>query len=176
MTRRPPDTQVRPHLPTGWRRLAARLPIALFRAGLGPLFGKRLLLLHHTGRVTGLDRHVVLEVVRHEPSEASWTVAAGFGPKADWYRNLRAQPKTVVQFGNRHHAVTAHFLTAEECGEEMARYARKHPRAAPRLCAFMGFPVDGTEASFRDAGRAVPFVRLDAADRPRTSGEEARRR
>ncbi|MFE8013831.1 nitroreductase family deazaflavin-dependent oxidoreductase [Streptomyces antibioticus] len=167
MTRRRPDTLVRPRRPSGWRRLAARLPIALFRAGLGPVFGKRLLLLHHTGRVTGLDRHVVLEVVHYDPSEATWTVAAGFGPKSDWYRNLRSRPKTVIQFGNRHHAVTAHFLTAEEGGEVMARYARKHPRTARRLCAFMGFPVDGGEASFRDAGRAVPFVRLDASARPR---------
>ncbi|MFH0522023.1 nitroreductase family deazaflavin-dependent oxidoreductase [Streptomyces sp. M41] len=170
MTRRHPERSVRPQLPAGWRRLAARLPILLFRAGLGPVFGKRLLLLHHTGRVTGLNRHVVLEVVRYEPSEGSWTVAAGFGPKADWYQNLRAQPKTVIQFGNRHHAVTARFLPAEEGGEEMARYARRHPATARRLCAFMGLPVDGGEgsggeASFRDAGRAIPFVRLDAFSR-----------
>ncbi len=167
MTRRREETSVRPQLPAGWRRLAARLPILLFRAGLGPVFGKRLLLLHHTGRVTGLNRHVVLEVVHYEPSEGSWTVAAGFGPKADWYRNLRAEPKTVIQFGNRHHAVTAQFLSPEEGGEEMARYARRHPATARRLCAFMGLPVDGGEASFRDAGRAIPFVRLDAVSRAR---------
>ncbi|MET9970340.1 nitroreductase family deazaflavin-dependent oxidoreductase, partial [Streptomyces sp. NPDC006356] len=39
------------------------------------------------------------------------------------------------------------------------------PRTARRLCAFMGLPADGTEASFREAGGAIPFVRLDAADR-----------
>lgn len=80
----------RPQLPTGWRRLAVRLPILLFRVGLGPLFGKRLLLLHHVGRFSGLDRRVILEVVSHDPADASWTVASGFGPKADWYQNLHA--------------------------------------------------------------------------------------
>ncbi|RZB14314.1 nitroreductase family deazaflavin-dependent oxidoreductase [Streptomyces sp. F001] len=151
--------------PTGRRRLAARLPIVLFRAGLGPLFAGRLLLLHHTGRVTGLDRQVVLEVVAYEPADGSWTVASGFGSGADWYRNLRHQPKTVIQFGNRHHAVTAHFLPPDEGAELMARYALRHPRTARRLCAFMGFPVDGSTASFREVGQAIPFVRLDSAER-----------
>lgn len=153
----------RPQLPTGWRRLAVRLPIVLFRAGLGPLFGKRLLLLHHTGRVSGLDRMVVLEVVSYDPADASWTVASGFGPNADWYQNLREEPKTLLQFGNRPYAVTAHFLPPDDGAEIMAGYARRHPRTARRLCAFMGLPVDGGEASYREAGRAVPFVRLEAA-------------
>jgi deazaflavin-dependent oxidoreductase (nitroreductase family) len=156
-------TRGRPRPPEGWRRLAVRLPILLFRMGLGPLFGKRLLLLHHTGRVSGLRRQAVLEVVDHDPARGSWTVASGFGPKAAWYQNLLHQPQAVIQFGNRHYAVTAHFLTPEESGDIMARYATEHPRLARRLCAFMSFPVDGSKASFRRAGESIPFARLDAA-------------
>ena len=152
----------RPRLPVGWRRFAARLPILLFRSGLGWIFGKRLLLLHHTGRVTGLHRRAVLEVVEHKPAGGNWIVASGFGPRADWYRNLRAEPKTVIQVGNRHRAVTAHFLTPDDGAEIMTRYARRHPRAARRLCAFMGFQSDGGEAGYREAGSAIHFVRLDA--------------
>lgn len=161
-----PDRHTAPHRPpppTGLRRLAARLPIALYRVGLGPLLGRRFLLLHHTGRVSGLDRTAVLEVVSYDADAPSWTVASGFGPRADWYRNLRAQPKTLVRSGNRPYAVTARFLPAETGADLMADYARRHPRIARRLCAFMGLPVDGSEASFRNAGRAVPFVRLEAA-------------
>ncbi|QOV34529.1 nitroreductase family deazaflavin-dependent oxidoreductase [Streptomyces ferrugineus] len=153
----------RPQPRTGWRRLAARLPILLFRAGLGPVFGKRFLLLHHTGRVTGLDRMVALEVVFYEPAYRSWTVASCFGPEADWYQNLREEPKTLIQFGNRPYAVTAHFLPPDEGAEVMVGYGHRHPRTARRLCAFMGLPADGGKASFREAGRAIPFVRLEAA-------------
>ncbi|MFF7074556.1 nitroreductase family deazaflavin-dependent oxidoreductase [Streptomyces pseudovenezuelae] len=151
----------RPQRPTGWRRLALRLPVLLFRAGLGPLFGKRFLLLHHTGRVTDRDHMTALEVVTHDPAAASWTVASGFGPKADWYRNLRAQPKTLIQVGNRPLAVTAHFLAPEEGADIMAGYAHRHPRTARRLRTFMNLRADGTEASYREAGREIPFVRLD---------------
>ncbi|MGX1372694.1 deazaflavin-dependent oxidoreductase (nitroreductase family) [Streptomyces canus] len=156
------DTETgRPQLPTGWRRLALRLPVLLFRTGLGPLFGKRFLLLHHTGRVTDQDHMTVLEVVSRDPATASWTVASGFGPNADWYRNLRAQPKTLIQVGNHPLAVTGHFLAPEEGADIMAEYARRHPRTARRLCAFMNLRMDGTEASYHAAGQKIPFVRLD---------------
>ncbi|WOP38697.1 nitroreductase family deazaflavin-dependent oxidoreductase [Streptomyces sp. Li-HN-5-13] len=155
-------TPDRPQPPVGWRRSAARLPILLFRCGFGWVFGGRLLLLHHSGRVTGLHRRVVLEVVEYDPADGSWVVASGFGPRAAWYRNLRANPKTVIQVGNRHHAVTAHFLTSDDGAELMARYACRHPRTARHLCAFMGLPSDGSAAGFREVGRTIPFVRLDA--------------
>ena len=75
-------TPDRPQPPVGWRRFAARLPILLFRCGLGWVFGSRLLLLHHSGRVTGLHRRVVLEVVEYDPADGSWVVASGFGARA----------------------------------------------------------------------------------------------
>ncbi|WP_405473361.1 nitroreductase family deazaflavin-dependent oxidoreductase [Streptomyces anulatus] len=163
MTSQQHTRRSRPPLPRGWRRRLARLPIAFYSVGLGPVFGRRLLLLHHTGRNSGLDRRVALEVVAHDRAEGTWILASGFGPEAAWYRNLRATPKTTIQFGNRHYAVTAHFPSADEGGEIMARYAPAHPRTARRLCAFMGFDVDGSADSYRRAGRRIPFVRLEAA-------------
>ncbi|MEU9731483.1 nitroreductase family deazaflavin-dependent oxidoreductase [Streptomyces sp. NPDC048002] len=154
----------RPRPPSGWRRLALRAPIHLFRIGWGRLFGNRLLLLHHVGRVSDLDHRVVLEVVSRDPGDMSWIVASGYGPRADWYQNLRHQPKTVIQVGSRMHAVTAHFLAPEEGARIMADYALRHPRTARRLCAFMGLGTDGSEASFQAAGRSIPFVRLDDAE------------
>ncbi|MFJ2150973.1 nitroreductase family deazaflavin-dependent oxidoreductase [Streptomyces microflavus] len=154
----------RPRLPCGWRRRLARLPIAFYRAGLGPVLGRRLLLLRHTGRLSGLDQFVVLEIVAHDPERGTWTLAPGFGSTAAWYRNLQAAPKTTIQVGNRHYAVTAHFPSADEGSELMTRYARSHPRAARRLCAFVGVRVpDGSPHSYRRAGQRIPFVRLEAA-------------
>ncbi|MFE0192024.1 nitroreductase/quinone reductase family protein [Streptomyces sp. NPDC058989] len=142
----------------------ARLPVRLYQAGLGPLFGKRLLLLHHTGHLTGLHRRVVLEVITYERSDdrLSWTVASGFGPAAAWYQSLRHFPWATVQFGNLRYAATASLLPPETGGDIMTRYAAGHPRLARRLCAFKGFRVDGSPAAFRRVGNSIPFVRLDA--------------
>ncbi|WP_435214776.1 nitroreductase family deazaflavin-dependent oxidoreductase [Streptomyces sp. bgisy034] len=160
------STPQRPQPPTGWRRLAFRLPIRLYRAGLGPLLGTRFLLLHHTGRKSGRRRQVVLEVVSYDRQTDTWTVASGFGPKSDWYQNLRHRPEAVIQFGRRRFRVTAHFLSPEEGADVMADYARRHPRAARRLSSLMGFPTDGGEAAYRRIGEATPFVRLKGTPVP----------
>ncbi|MEV0785139.1 nitroreductase family deazaflavin-dependent oxidoreductase [Streptomyces sp. NPDC050423] len=152
----------------GWRRTAVRLPVHMFRAGLGPLFRGRLLLLVHTGRTSGQPRRTAVEVVESATVDGrrSWTVASGFGTAADWYRNLKHTPQATVQVGRRFHAVTAADLPAEEGGELMARYAPRHPRIARRLCAYMGFTVDGSEADYRSVGEAIAFVRLTEGARP----------
>ncbi|WP_037855116.1 nitroreductase family deazaflavin-dependent oxidoreductase [Streptomyces sp. NRRL S-340] len=165
MGERPEPVRHRPP-PTGWQRAVARLPLRLYRAGLGPLSGQRMLLLHHTGRTSGLDRTVVLEVVTRDPAGGSWTIVSGFGPEADWYQNLRRRPETWIQVGNRRHRVTARFLPPQEGGDLMVRYAPRHPRLARRLCAFMGFRVDGSEAGYRRVGESIPFVRLEAVPGP----------
>lgn len=157
---RQPSRHQHPRRPTGWRRVMARLPIHVFRAGLGRVFGKRLLLLHHTGRVSGRRRQVVLEVVAHDRQRGSWTVASGFGPKADWYQNLRQHPRTVIQFGHRRYAVTAHFLSTDQTAEAMARYEDRHPWLARVLGTVTPLPTDGDEESFQEAARSIPFVRL----------------
>ncbi|MFI5980566.1 nitroreductase family deazaflavin-dependent oxidoreductase [Streptomyces sp. NPDC051555] len=160
----------RPEPPTGWRRTVARLPIGLYRIGLGPVFGARMLLLRHTGRLSGRTRAVCLEVVAHDPVRGSWTVASGFGTGAQWYRNLSHIPKVTIQVGRTFHAVNAHFLTAEEGGEVMAASAARHPRAARALCRYLGLdvPARGAEG-FREVGRRIPFVRLDEVP-PRRRG------
>ncbi|MFF8191827.1 nitroreductase family deazaflavin-dependent oxidoreductase [Streptomyces bobili] len=127
--------------------------------------GGRLLLLIHTGRTSGRSREVVLEAVDHDRDQGTWIVASGFGPDAQWYRNLRHTPQATIQFGRRHQAVTARFPSPEEGGRIMAEYPRRHPRAARTLCHYMGFTVDGSEAAYRAAGERIPFVRLEAADR-----------
>nr|WP_030363661.1 nitroreductase family deazaflavin-dependent oxidoreductase [Streptomyces alboflavus] len=163
MTRRSSSSQA-PRRPTGWRRLVARLPVHLFHVGLGPALGKRLLLLHHTGRVSGRRRQVVLEVVAHDSRHGTWTVASGFGPKADWYRNLRQHPRTVIQFGNRRYAVTARFLSPDQSADAMARYESRHPWLAQILGAVTPLPTNGNEESFREAARSLPFVRLEVRE------------
>ena len=155
----------RPPLPKGWRRFLFRLPIRLYQARLGRLLGQRFLLLEHVGRTSGQLRRVVIEVVaRDDPSGPSWTVASGFGPQSAWYRNLQVTPRTTIQVGAHRHDVVARFLSPEEGGELMARYAVRHPKVARRLSAFMGFEVkDASAQEFRQVGMSIPFVRFEPA-------------
>ncbi|ASU85849.1 nitroreductase family deazaflavin-dependent oxidoreductase [Nocardiopsis gilva YIM 90087] len=153
----------RPAPPTGVLRWLARLPIHLFRARLGWMFGTRVMLLTHTGRVSGRERRVVIEIVNHDDLRSGHIICcSGFGEKADWYKNVLRTPEVTVQVGTRAMRATATPLSADEGAEAMARYAERHPRAARKLARVMGFEVDGSESDFRAVGRERPFVRFTA--------------
>jgi deazaflavin-dependent oxidoreductase (nitroreductase family) len=147
--------------PSGFRRFMFRLPIGLYRIGLGWTLGNRLLLLHHVGRVSGKSRLVVLEVAEHDSATDSFFVASGWGPNAAWYRNILETPDTTIEVGRRKIDVTGLPLTKEEGAEVFVRYARRHPKAAQRvLPRLMGYSVDGSEADFREVGLRMPFIRF----------------
>ena len=146
---------VRP--PRGARRWLLRLPTAAYRVRLGWLFGRRLVLVEHTGRRSGQARQVVLEVVEHDPTGAV-TVASGFVARSDWYRNLLAEPQTHITIGRRRYPVVAHRVDAQQGAEIMTAYARRHRTAARQVARFMGHEVNGSDADFARTGTtaAVP--------------------
>ena len=111
--------------PTGPWKLFFRAPIWLYRLHLGWLLGGRFLLMEHVGRRSGLVRRVVVEVVHHDRDADTYTVASGFGPRSDWYLNLKEHPDIAIRVGRRYLAVRAHFLSADEGADVMERYARE---------------------------------------------------
>jgi deazaflavin-dependent oxidoreductase (nitroreductase family) len=165
-----------PTPPTGISRFLFRLPIWLYRLGLGWLLGGRFVLINHIGCKSGLPRQVVVEVVRHDKSTDSYIVCSGFGPKAQWYQNLLAMPDVTIQMGAHKLAVHAEPLTREAGGAEMVDYAQRNPVAARNLGKFLGFPVDGSAAGYRAAGEALPFVALRPRPQVMTKEEKQQAR
>jgi len=145
--------------PAGVTRFLFRIPIHLYRLRLGWLFGSRLLLLNHTGRVSGKPRQTVLEVAERDGD--GYVVASGWGPTAAWYRNILQTPEVTIQVGTRTIPVTAIPLDKDEGAQVFVRYGSRHRAAAkyvlPRV---LGFSVDGSDADFRAVGEHLPFVRF----------------
>lgn len=152
---RPPDRR-----PPRLLRWLFRVPALAYRLRLGWVFGRRLVLVEHVGRRTGRRRRVVLEVVDRDPAAGTLIVVSGYGPRADWYRNLLAHPRTRAVLGRRRLTVTAEPVPAATGAEIMTRYASRHPRTARRLLRTLGYEVDGSDAGFAEAGRLLPFLRL----------------
>ncbi|MBO0865461.1 MAG: nitroreductase family deazaflavin-dependent oxidoreductase, partial [Mycobacterium sp.] len=114
------------------RRLM-RAPIWIYRARAGALLGSRLLMLEHIGRRSGARRYVVLEVVDH-PTRDTYVVASGFGEKAQWFRNIQANPHVRVYVGSRAPApAIARVLHQLEADRTLAGYTSRHPRAWDRF-------------------------------------------
>ncbi len=147
--------------PTALSRFAYRLPIYVYRLGLGWLFGGRIMLLNHTGRISGKRRQAILEVVEHDRADGSYVVASGWGAAAAWYRNVLQSPEVSVQVGRKRIAMVAFPLTEDDGAEIFTRYAARH-RVAARLLLprVLGFSVDGSEADFEEVGRRLPFIRF----------------
>lgn len=145
--------------PTGLTRWLLRAPIGLYRARLGFLMGHRFVLIHHTGRVSGRPRDVVVEVVREDGD--SVVVCSGWGEGSQWFQNVMAHPDVVIEVASSRREVRGRQLSPDEGEAEMLDYARRHPSAARRLSGYMGFPADGRDETYREVGRSLPFVRFD---------------
>jgi deazaflavin-dependent oxidoreductase (nitroreductase family) len=126
-----------------------RAPIWVFKARAGAVLGSRLLMLEHIGRTSGFRRYVVLEVVDH-PTSDSYLVASGFGEKAQWFRNIKANPRVRVYIGSRAPMpATARIMTQQEADRALGAYATRHPRAwerfRPVLERTLGSPITETD-------------------------------
>jgi deazaflavin-dependent oxidoreductase (nitroreductase family) len=131
-----PDGGPRP--PRGLLRAALRLPVLLFRARLGFLLGHRFLLLVHRGRRSGRRYEVVLEVIRHDRERNESVVLSGFGPRASWYRNLRAGPAVEVRIGRDRYSPVHRILGPREAVDALADYERRNRLIAPLVRAVLG--------------------------------------
>jgi len=136
-----------------------RAPIWFYRLGLGWLLGRRMLLLTHTGRKSGLPRKAVLEVVQYQAETNTYIVTAGFGPKSQWYQNLIASPQAVVQVGLKKWDVFSEQLSPQAGAEAFVDFTRNNPGEA-KMAGLLGYEVDGTEEDFRKMGEMMIFIRL----------------
>ena len=138
-------------------RWLMRAPIWIYKARAGALWTSRVLMLEHIGRKTGERRYVVLEVF-DRPTHESFIGASGFGTKAQWFRNITANPKVRVYVGSHAPAAaTARILDQDEADRALAEYRTKRPRAwarfKPVLEETLGQPIT-------DTSTPLPLVEL----------------
>ena len=142
-------------------RILLRLPIWLYRLRLGWLLGDRFLMLTHTGRRSGLTRRSVLEVVGENAMAGAYSVAAGWGERSDWFRNIQKNPQVVVDVGRRRFEATAERMSEVEAELAFRDYARRHPWAFRNLGRVMtGQRLAGREDDYRKLARSIPLITL----------------
>jgi deazaflavin-dependent oxidoreductase (nitroreductase family) len=80
-------------------RALLRLPIWMYRLGLGRLMGlTRLMVLTTWGRKSGLPRHTAIEYRAHG---SKIYVISAWGQRPNWYRNLLDQPVVRLRMGGQ---------------------------------------------------------------------------
>jgi deazaflavin-dependent oxidoreductase (nitroreductase family) len=93
-----------------WQRMKnlQKIHRILYAIGLGSLIGRIILLLTTTGRKSGLKRVTPLQ---YEEIDGKYYLGAARGLKADWVRNIQANPNVEVRVKNRHFAGNAEVVT-----------------------------------------------------------------
>jgi deazaflavin-dependent oxidoreductase (nitroreductase family) len=122
-----------------------------FRANAGIVggryAGRPVILVHHQGRKSGLER---INPLTCQPLENGWAVFASYGGAPhhpDWFLNLLAHPVTSVEFGTETAEVTVRVAE----GEEREALWRRQKHLAP---IFAEYEVKAGE-------RQIPVVVLE---------------
>ena len=117
------------HKPQGLLKWALKIPIKIYNAGLGGLLGHRFMLLKHMGRKSGRIYETVLEVPYFDRETGRSFVISGWSDKADWFRNIEAQPAVGVTTGVQPYKPVQRCLTTEEVLRFWPSFRQKHPQA-----------------------------------------------
>ncbi len=115
-------------------------PQILYALGLGPVYGRLVLLLITTGRKTGRPRVTPLQ---YEEIDGAIYVASAQGDRADWFRNIQADPQVEVRVRSRRFSGIAEPITDRTQVADFLYYRlRRHPRMIGAIMRREGLPPD----------------------------------
>ena len=131
----------------GWAKIKniQKIHRVLYALGLGPLLGKLILLLTTTGCKTGRKR---VTPMQYELIGCDYYVGAARGLKADWVRNIQANPRVEIQVGSKHVYADAEVVTdASKFADFLEVRLARHPH-------MIGFLMQQTHGLPRHPSRA----------------------
>ncbi len=107
-----------------------------FRANGGqvgePFANTPLLLLHHVGAKSGIERVNPLAYLRDGDHYVVFASKGGAPTNPDWYHNLRAHPKVTIEVGTD----TLSAVAAEATGEERERLFNAQAERSPAFADY----------------------------------------
>jgi deazaflavin-dependent oxidoreductase (nitroreductase family) len=131
--------------------------------GLGPLVGGLILLLTTTGRRSGLPRVTPLQ---YEEIDGKIYIGAARGEKADWVRNIRANPVVTVRVGSRRFRGLAELITDPvRIADFLEVRLRRHPRMVGMMLRAEGLAAPPTRAQLEAYAANLTMVVISPDDR-----------
>ena len=155
-----------PSPPRGIKSIPWRLPILLYRVGLGWILGNRFLLLRHKGRKSGKIRTAVLEIIHSMPDAGIYFVVSGFGTRSDWYQNILQDSSVEIQVRRKRFPAQAEQLEPAEGAKILAAYAQKNPGSLQALSKIMGYEIDFSPQGIQDFGQKIPVIQFTSSELP----------
>jgi len=146
----------------GWRRAMFKWPVQLWRLGLGPLLGRFLVLITHTGRKSGLPRRTLAEL--HVIDSRKYAPCA-FGRRAQWYRNIEADPLVTIQTSAGAESARAVRVTDDQ--ELLALFDLDQPLNRAMLEGYLAtLGIEPTPEDILAKKDRIYWIRFDPTDEP----------
>ncbi len=146
--------------PRGFFRGLLRLPLVLYRMGLGDVMNAaHIMILATRGRRSGLSRHTPIEYRQHG---SKIYVISGWGERPHWLRNLKAAPAVLIQQGSRQFAARAEVVTnGGEALRVLHLFRRRAPFVYDPLIARLSERESIDERTLPEVTEKITIVRLD---------------
>lgn len=133
-----------------------KFPTFLFRLGFGPKF---ILLLTTIGRKSGLPRVTPLQ---YEEENDIVYIASARGRKADWYRNIVANPNVLVQ-------IKTHFFRGQafpindpsHIANFLELRLRNHPRMVSAMLRAEGLSINPNRTELEQFAEKIVLVAIE---------------
>ncbi len=145
-----------------------KMPLILYRLGLGRMLGKRFMLLTHKGRRSGKVYRTVLAVLRFDEKTGE-VLAVSPWSASNWYRNIQATPALEVETGGVRFAPTQRDLSPEEIAALFIEFRNEHSIFSRMVGRIPGWKIDSTYEEFLALARTLRGV----AFYPANSAESA---
>lgn len=145
-----------------WRKAMFKWPIHLWRLGLAPIIGHNMVLITHTGRKTGLPRRTMTEL--HLKNGRKYAPCA-FGTRAQWFRNIQADPRVTIQTAAGTESVFSTRITSDE--EILALMDYTHPINRIMILRYMdALDIEPTPEDILAKKDRIYWIRFDPTDEP----------
>ena len=124
------------------------------------MLGRTFLMLVHIGRKTGEPHDMVAMVLDYDPDTGEVVICSGWGPDADWLRNLHAGPAREVRIARERFVPGHRFLDEDEAFAIGVAFRRRHPGRVWLASAILGWGDLRSDAVLREFVQGHPFVAL----------------
>jgi deazaflavin-dependent oxidoreductase (nitroreductase family) len=143
-----------------WQRIKTvqRIHRRLYDSGRGWIIGWLILLLEHTGRKSGQRYQTPLQ---YELMDGAYYVGAGRGPKADWYRNILADPHVRVRVSRLAFDCEAEPVTdPSNVADFLAYRLKRRPLMVGLIMRLHHLPMRPSRSQLEALARSLAVVKL----------------
>lgn len=134
--------------PNAFQKFFFKIPVWFHKMGFGGwerLVGAEWMLITTVGRKSGKPRDTMVDVMDYDKANDTYFVEVAYGSRADWYRNIQANPLFKAHVGRRKFQARAATLANADAGEIMVQFFRRKPAYTRSVMAMVGMKFEGEE-------------------------------